>query len=342
MSDAVLRQIAQHALEYFEEADVVFHAGEPLTVGLDWFTTAVDAFTSTATRLNRKIRFGVQTNGVLVNDAWTKFFVEKGFMVGVSLDGPAHIHDAARRSLGGQGSHARSERGFRLLNDAGLRPNVLAVLTEAGLRQPDELYDYFAALGVETVGFNVEDATATHLSQLGGVANPELLYENFIRTFIERLRADPSRRMSVREVQYAARAMLAFVDFQQLPDADVRRPLGIVSYDVQGNFGTFCPELMTSPSDYKAKFTLGSVTNHSLHDVQNDPRLAALTAEIERGAAACASSCDYFNVCGGGKPSTKMFELGTLEGTETLSCRLRVQAVSRAVVAQLGAPSMAS
>ena len=160
MTSQTLQRVAAHSMDYFERADVVFHAGEPLTVGLDWFRDAVAIFDAAAARSGREIRFGVQTNGVLVNDEWAAFFVEHDFMVGVSLDGPADIHDSSRLTLGGRGSHARSERGFRLLRDAGLNPSVLAVLSEAGLRRPDALYDYFTGLGVERLGFNVEDATA--------------------------------------------------------------------------------------------------------------------------------------------------------------------------------------
>lgn len=339
MSATTVRRIAAHALAYFDEADVVFHAGEPLTAGLEWFEMAVDAFEREADRRGASIRLGVQTNGVLVDDKWIKLFLKHDFMVGVSLDGPAWIHDAVRPGKGGRGSHARSERGYLRLQEAGLRPTVLAVVTDLGLRRPDDLYDYFSALGVERVGLNVEDATAAHLSQLGGLDDPELLFQRFVERLIDRSRSDEASPVSFREVTQAARAILSAATLERPPDPDVQHPMRVVSYDVGGNFGTFCPELMTATAAIKTRFVLGNVLTTSMGQAASGPKLARLTDRVAAGALACEASCDFYMVCGGGKPSSKVFELDALHGTETLSCRLRVKAVARAVASRTHRPS---
>ena len=38
----------------------------------------------------------MQTNGTLIDDAWAGFFSQHNYLVGVSVDGPAELHDALR------------------------------------------------------------------------------------------------------------------------------------------------------------------------------------------------------------------------------------------------------
>jgi len=55
-------------------------------------------------------------------------------------------------------------------------------------------------------------------------------------------------------------------------------------------------------------------------------KLVAIDAEVQRGVARCKESCAYFAFCGGGSPVNKLSENGTFASTETMQCKLRVQA----------------
>ena len=44
----------------------------------------------------KKIHNAFQTNGILLNDEWCQFLHDNGWLVGISLDGPAELHDAYR------------------------------------------------------------------------------------------------------------------------------------------------------------------------------------------------------------------------------------------------------
>ena len=50
---------------------------------------------------------GIQTNGMLLDEAWAGFLGQEGFSVGLSIDGPADLHDAFRVTAEGR-RHARS------------------------------------------------------------------------------------------------------------------------------------------------------------------------------------------------------------------------------------------
>jgi len=60
---------------------------------------------------------GLQTNGILIDEHWAKFLNTYNFLVGISLDGPEHIHDHYRLRQNGQGSWSRVvDRAKLLLN----------------------------------------------------------------------------------------------------------------------------------------------------------------------------------------------------------------------------------
>ena len=62
----------------------------------------------------KKIHNAFQTNGSLLSDAWCQLFREHNF-VGISIDGPAHVHDRYRSTKQGTGSHQLVMRGLALL-----------------------------------------------------------------------------------------------------------------------------------------------------------------------------------------------------------------------------------
>src|SRR5512140_2591664 len=79
---------------------LVWHGGEPTLAGPDFFRRAV------ALQANRSVRFEnlLQTNGALLDDAYLDVLKSLGFSIGLSLDGPAPLHDRARLGRGGASS----------------------------------------------------------------------------------------------------------------------------------------------------------------------------------------------------------------------------------------------
>ena len=117
------------------EVGFSWHGGEPTTLGVDFFRTAVE--------LQRKhrpagwrIRNGIQTNGVLLDEEWCRFLAAEDFSIGLSLDGPAEMHDPYRVTSGGQPTHRQAMRGYELLRRHEVPTDIVCVVHNLNVRYP--------------------------------------------------------------------------------------------------------------------------------------------------------------------------------------------------------------
>lgn len=106
-------------------ATLIWHGGEPLLLGRRRFQALLNAqhdYFAPGTVMNC-----LQTNGVLVDDAWADFFERNDLHVGISLDGPAELHDRLRPKTRGAGSYAEVVRAMQLLDRRQIPFGVIAV-----------------------------------------------------------------------------------------------------------------------------------------------------------------------------------------------------------------------
>jgi uncharacterized protein len=81
-------------------------------------------------------------------------------------------------------------------------------------------------------------------------------------------------------------------------------------------------------------FVLGNIHRNSIDDALTSTRFRQITERIVLGVKKCRDSCGYFNVCGGGAPSNKLAECGSLSASETLHCRFKKMALTDVVLAE--------
>ena len=270
-----------------------------------------------------------QTNGLRIDAEWCRFFLENRVNVGLSIDGPARMHDAQRRTRSGRGTHAQAMRAVTLLRRHNVLFSVIAVLTRAALTEPDELFDFFANLDAAAVGFNIEETEGQHVSATLAVPELASLYLSFLRRFAQR---NEEGSLRIREVANMRRAILQTVE---VPFSVEATPLGIVSVDVSGEMATFSPELLGVERAGHGRFRFGNVMTVSLDEMMESPEFLDVADEIARRVEACRATCDYFSLCGGGAPANKYHENGSFATTETLHCATRIKAAAVVVLEQL-------
>ena len=311
---------------------VVWHAGEPLVVSPHWYRKAVAAIQSTAPD-GLVVPHAIQTNGMLIDDNWCDLFLETRMRVGVSLDGPAVLHDARRKTRSGQGTHARVMRGIDFLRRRGVSFHIICVVGRPTVEAADELMDFFEAEDIRHVGFNIEEiegSVATSTLQAEGSATA---FRRFFARTIERARkADPPILIREREDLLACLESPAFGYFGYNSQ---NAPFGILTVSTAGDLFTFSPELAGLEDKRFANFCVGNVADATPASVVRSPAFLAMWPDIAAGVKKCRESCAYFNLCMGGAPVNKLYENKSFDSTETMFCRLAHQAVADVVLAEI-------
>lgn len=155
--EAALQRTADHCRRSGQDAvRITFHGGEPLLAGPEQFGRWCDAARRRIGDICR-VDLSLQTNGTLIDERWVELFRRYEVSVGISLDGPAQVHDAARVDHAGRGSYDHVRRGLRLLQHGGVPTQVLCVLQPGS----DSLatHRHFVELGVTRLNYLLPDFT---------------------------------------------------------------------------------------------------------------------------------------------------------------------------------------
>jgi len=144
MADDLLEQYIRQVIETQRQdhVSIAWQGGEPTLMGLDFFRRSVE-LVEKYRRPGMTVEHTIQTNGTLLDGEWADFFREHGFLVGLSLDGPAEIHDANRVDKGGNGTHAKVLAAARTLAEHGADFNILCTVHSENGTRGREVYRYF-------------------------------------------------------------------------------------------------------------------------------------------------------------------------------------------------------
>ena len=298
---------------------VVWHAGEPLVLPTDFYRRAF--------RLIEGLRppeltltHAFQTNGTLIDDAWCAFFAEESVNVGVSVDGPRHLHDLNRVTRAGRGTFDRTIAGIRALRRNGVPFHVISVLSAESLAAPREMFDFYVSEGIDHVGFNVEESEGDHVSLAFAESGIADAYYRFLREFWRLAVETPGKFAFIRELDDAAQQVLRPQEAVYLNQ--MVEPFAITSMDWAGNVATFSPELLGLKNPAYDDFILGNINRDRLSEMAQRPVLRKMIADINAGVELCRQRCEYFSVCGGGEPVNKLAENGSFISAETTYCRM--------------------
>lgn len=148
MSDELLERYIRANIEGNNSPVIAFawHGGEPLLAGKEFFRKAVALEQKYAE--GRTVENSIQTNGLLLDDEWCAIFRDNNFLVGVSIDGPEHIHDAHRVDAGGQPTFARVMKGIERLYRNRVEYNTLTTVNIHSEGRGAEVYNFLRGISV--------------------------------------------------------------------------------------------------------------------------------------------------------------------------------------------------
>lgn len=155
MSQDTAQLLIDRAFEAAEAGGGVsfaFQGGEPTLAGLDFFRNFVRRVGDKCPR-GVMTGFSIQTNGMVIDDEWAEFFAENNFLVGISMDGYAELHDLYRLDAAGNGSWNRVREGMEALRRHGVMHNTLCVVTAQCAKNAKRTYESLKALGLDYMQF---------------------------------------------------------------------------------------------------------------------------------------------------------------------------------------------
>lgn len=167
-------QTAKNALDLFsvwaeknQPASILLYGGDPLInmKALRYAITYTDRLVNEG-RLHPETLVTIVCNGTLISQRFVEFIKQYKHRVrlGVSLDGPRHIHDRWRVDKKGRGSYDRALAGYLLAKDAGLIPSISCTLTPDSLADIDEITDWIIEMSPSAMSFNLmTDTSELHM-----------------------------------------------------------------------------------------------------------------------------------------------------------------------------------
>jgi uncharacterized protein len=273
-----------------------FHGGEPLLLKRDYFAQVCQQLID-GLGARCKLGLSVQTNGVLINEAWIDVFERFDMAVGVSFDGDRELHNRTRITKKGQGTYDETLRGWRLLEQAAQAgripaPGVLCVIAPDQCGSATFLH-FVCELKVKNLDFLLPDLTHDSI--------------DVTERFIERCGdymvdvckawfAHGDKNVTVRFMRRIMRMLLARTI--QAPDPQHAPRASYTLLTVSSN-GDISPDDVFRTLDWRFRETGYNVATSTLNDIHDGPIWRDLRLSMDTLAPKCGA-CLWRGICGGG------------------------------------------
>jgi uncharacterized protein len=296
--ESVVDQLARLSRSQKRPLSVVMHGGEPLLLGLKRMS---DLVTKLRERLRSDAGVHVQTNGVLLSDAFIDLFVSHDVGVSISFDGP--VHDFNRLDLSGRGSHDRVVAGISRLREhpAGERifGGLLAVVDPSS--DPSVVYDALKATGAPSFDFLYRDGNHTTLP-FGKAGPASTEYGKWMIKLADRYLADPNPP----RIRILDDLMRLILGGRGQKEGVGVTDYGIIVIDTDGT--------VTKNDTLKVAYA-GGDRFAQVHNVTDLDLVAFLAEEdvssyyaLQEPTSSVCRRCPELGVCGGGMPAHRRSE----------------------------------
>jgi uncharacterized protein len=264
-------------------------------MGVAFFEEAL-ALQARLARRGQVVSHSLQTNGLLIDERWCRLLRDAGVLVGLSLDGPEHVHDRHRRMAGGQPTGRRVQDAARRMLDAGVAVNALAVVNAYSARFPEEIYGFLKDAGLVHMQFipcfeRDRDGRAAPFS-----VQPEALGEFLCRVF-DCWRADFDAYGPTVFVRWFDSVFATYVGVSP-PECTLQSVCG--DYVVIEHNG----DVYVCDFFVEEDWRLGNVHDSTLLEMLNSPRQIAFGRRKAALPEAC-QACRWLPHCRGGCPKDR-------------------------------------
>lgn len=153
MSLKTIESIIKETFSLNPDAVVIaFQGGEPTLVGYNFYKETIKII-GIYNKKQIKVSYSIQTNGILLDINWCKFFKSNNFLVGISLDGTKLTHDKNRVDTENLGTFSRVIKSIELLKKYNVEFNILTVVNNDLVNEVEKVYNYFVSHNFNFIQF---------------------------------------------------------------------------------------------------------------------------------------------------------------------------------------------
>lgn len=279
-----------------EPLEIIFHGGEPLLAGAEFYRQALPVLRS-AWKAGT-VKFSVQSNLWLLDDAICDVFSDQQVSLGTSLDGPEEINDLQR----GHGYFRRTMAGIEKARVYGLPVGCISTYTAQSAPHWREVIDFFVGEGLSFSLHAALPALGSPIEQpwvLSAEAHGELLSQVF------HFYTDHLKQMRIETMDALCRSVSSGKG-------------GICTFgNCLGNYLAIGPKGEIYPCQRFAgmdKYRLGNVSDPGgWHSLEKSPVWQKFS-ERQRQIEEECRSCEFLDICKGGCPYNALAANGGVFG----------------------------
>lgn len=287
MTAETLEKIVRRAFAYAEgSVGFAFQGGEPTLAGAEFFAKLLELERKYNSR-HIAVNNSIQTNAYALSDELIDVLARGKFLVGVSLDGPAEIHNRMRIDAHGNGTRETIVKNIERLRRAGIEYNILCVVNHFIACNPRAVWDALSPHGYLQFipcldGFDGqhEEYSLTAEDYLGFL---KTTFDLYYKAFMQR------KYVSVRTFDNYISILLG-----QIPENCAMQGRCGTYYLIEGDGGVY-------PCDFYVldKWRMGNINTASFHTLAKSEIAADFRAQSHYVSPECRE-CKWFRMCRGG------------------------------------------
>jgi len=293
IAETAINKLLEYRDKYWKDLTlhIVFHGGEPM-MNKELLYTIIERWHG------ERIKFGIQSNGTLINEEDVLFFKKHNIDVGISIDGPSpEYHDIQRFYVNGKGTFKAVDRTLRMFKSLGVPVGAIITITRYNVSSLRDMLRYLISLGIRSALFNpVSPSTPNARNLMPPIEILSSSYKQLLYDLVDMNRSGV--KLIVQNIESIVVA-LTVTNMRTLA-CDIS-PCGAsrLFLVILADGSVFpCSEFIGFP-----EFKLGNILTHSVEDLlMTKPAVKLRSRKVEE-IPGC-NSCPYGLICGANCPAS--------------------------------------
>ncbi len=290
--DVLHRIIQGFMMSGVKNVKFLWHGGEPMVAGLDFYRQAVRFQKEAMAQLPSPVTVTntIQTNGLLLDEKKAEFFISEKFRFGISIDGPRYVHDQNRYDRAGNGSHGKVLEKIKMLMHLGGECGIICVVTKKSLPYAEEIFNFFISEGL----------TNMHLSpyaemnpKTGEIDKRSLTAEEFGAFIVKIFHAWKTLNNPKVEVRIIDNFLQGLLGGRTELCTFARNCGHHLLVEVNGDV------FICGRNANNKKFYAGNIVQTTMSDIMASDVFQKISEQMPQVSKIC-ETCKWFNVCKGG------------------------------------------